>query len=186
MKDLFLILRDTIGPNPSLWAVVILLVWFLASIASRAFLITSRQSIVEDIETQFSLETPGKVRFDKAMDETLELHAASKVVGENGKPWSLAEITRAYWLFKLTGYTMKVCFAATAFWFVAILIFNRAGVREEEGSISAVIVQLGNFSALVLLVLFALSVLKIQFALHTLPIPSLRNVKKSITAFLLW
>jgi hypothetical protein len=186
MRDLFQFLLDNMGRDPSLWALFILIAWIGASFLSRAFLITSRQSIAKDIEDQFFLSASNPIPLSTAFANSLHFNQPGTQTAEDGKPWSLAEVTRAYWLFKLTGLTMKLSVIAIFFAAIAILLFNQAGVRAEQGSLQPVIEKLGDFAICVLIVLLFLSGLKVQFALHMLPLPSLRNIRKSVTALLLW
>lgn len=185
MDTILELLREFLPNSLGVWVVFGLAAWILMAYLCRLFIVTFRRSVTKEIEAAFTLPELQDRSLGTALASPLILkHPAG---GDDASmDWTLSQVTRAYWLFKLKGLSIQISACLMVIVPIFIAIFDQAGVKESKGSLVAVIEAFGVFAMGIVAILFTLSLLKAVCSVHELPIPIIKKAKLATITLFLW
>ena len=181
----FELLREFVPNTLGAWVFVGLTLWVLTSFFYRVFVVSQKRSIPLEIKNAFAFPEFQNRTLASVMALEMEIISKQKK-DEDSLVWTLLEVTRAYWLFKLKGLTIQIIAFMLLFIPAMILIFSQAQVKEDKGSLEAVVNTFSSFGLAFLAILIVISGFQALFSLHEMPLPSFKKMKKATITLFVW
>ena len=186
MDTIFELLREFLPNSFGVWVVVGLAIWILMSFLCRMFIVSLRRSVTKEIEASFFLPELSDQSLSVALSSPMTVKNTTMDEDTSSVEWTLSQVTRAYWLFKLKGLSIQISACLMVIVPTMIAIFGKAGVKEDKGSLVAVVEAFGVFAMGIIAILLTLSLLKAICSVHELPTPIIKKAKVATITLFLW